>query len=231
MIFLTATAGFAAGFVHVLAGPDHLAAVAPLTVGSDETAEKADRAALLVGFKWGVGHAAGAALVGAVGLLLRGTFPLEAFSAYAERLVGVMLIAIGLWGLTAASRGRIHAHRHRHGGAEHIHTHLHTPDKKHGARNAHTHSHAATAVGLLHGMAGSSHIVGVLPALALPTVALSVLYLTTFGVGTIIAMSLFSSIVSRTMRDVLGGGEIARRRFLRGCSGAALAVGLFWLVV
>lgn len=44
-------AGLAAGAVQVLTGPDHLAAVAPLSVASREAAWKA-------GLRWGRGHCA-----------------------------------------------------------------------------------------------------------------------------------------------------------------------------
>lgn len=46
------TLGVVMGIVHVLAGPDHLCALATLSVGSSW------RAAML-GFRWGIGHSTG----------------------------------------------------------------------------------------------------------------------------------------------------------------------------
>ena len=50
-------AGLAAGLVHVLSGPDHLAAVAPL-------AADADRSQWRAGLQWGLGHTAGVMVIG-----------------------------------------------------------------------------------------------------------------------------------------------------------------------
>ena len=59
------------------------------------------------------------------------------------------------------------------------------------------HGHASFAVGLLHGVAGSSHFFGVLPALALPTPAASFGYIAAFGLGTVVAMTAFAGAVGR----------------------------------
>jgi hydrogenase/urease accessory protein HupE len=85
-------AGGAAGFVHVVAGPDHLAAIAPLAADANRTAWRS-------GFNWGLGHTAGVLTVGALLLAFRELLPVEAISAWSERLVGVALIAVGAWGV------------------------------------------------------------------------------------------------------------------------------------
>ena len=51
------------------------------------------------------------------------------------------------------------------------------------------HAHAAFCMGILHGIAGSSHFLGVLPALALPTTRRCRDGIAAFGVGTVIAMT------------------------------------------
>ena len=58
----------------------------------------------------------------------------------------------------------------------------------------------AVGIGLLHGLAGSSHFFGVLPMLALPNRAMAVGYLLTFSLGTIAAMAAFSAIVGLTAK-------------------------------
>src|SRR5678816_661008 len=90
---LTALTGLAAGLFHVLSGPDHLAAVAPLAA--------ADRnRGWFAGWTWGIGHASGVVVVAVIGILLRDVLPpIEAISAWGERLVGAALIAIGFWAL------------------------------------------------------------------------------------------------------------------------------------
>ena len=52
-------------------------------------------------------------------------------------------------------------------------------------------------MGVLHGVAGSSHFFGVLPALALPTTSAAVLYIGAFGVGTVAAMTIFAAASER----------------------------------
>src|SRR5436309_14014035 len=92
---LIIAAGIGAGLVHVFSGPDHLAAIAPLAM-------KRQRGAWLTGFRWGMGHASGVAVVGILSLILRGVLPIDLISSWGDRLVGVVLIGIGLWTLRKA---------------------------------------------------------------------------------------------------------------------------------
>src|SRR3982751_1551261 len=84
-----------AGLVHVFSGPDHLAAIAPLAM-------KRQRGAWRTGLRWGIGHASGVAFVGILALILRGILPVDLISGWSDRLVGVLLIGIGLWTLRKA---------------------------------------------------------------------------------------------------------------------------------
>src|SRR5215831_19664903 len=171
--------GLLAGVLHVWSGPDHLVAIAPLAV-------RQPKRSWIPGVRWGVGHSAGVAIIGLLSLWLRGLIPLEHISSWGERVVGMMLIVIGLWALRKALR--IHAHEHEHDGDHHIHLHSHTHRVPHQEASAHQHhTHAALGIGILHGLAGSSHFLGVLPALAFPTQLQAVGYLGGFGAGTIIS--------------------------------------------
>jgi hypothetical protein len=89
-------AGLVAGAVHVVTGPDHLAAVAPLAVDARASAWRA-------GLRWGLGHSAGVAVVGLLALGLRETLPIDALSSVSERLIGVTLIGLGLWGVVCGA--------------------------------------------------------------------------------------------------------------------------------
>ncbi len=200
--------GFGLGLVHVVTGPDHLAAVAPLSVDARESAWR-------TGMRWGIGHSSGVALIGVLALALREVLPLDAISSWSERVIGLTLICIGAWGLIRAFGRRVEIGEHRHGELVHAHPHLHA--KPRGSQ----HSHAALAVGTLHGLAGSSHLFGVLPALALPTRVDSALYLFGFALGTIVAMALFAQLV----------GSIGKKRvkpLLATTSFVALGVGIWW---
>lgn len=191
-----ALAGFAAGSLHVLAGPDHLAAVAPLACPTDEPAPRAWR----TGLRWGVGHSLGVAAVGLAALLLRDLLPLEALSHWSERAVGVVLVGIGTWGLFRLA-GR--------------------------AKPAGERAHAALSIGVLHGFAGSSHLFGVLPALAFESRAHGVVWLSAFAAGTVLAMTGFSASLAALAQRLRGSGA---RLLLGGSSTAAVATGLWWLL-
>jgi len=224
LILLSSITGLFAGFVHALSGPDHIAAVAPVAMEGKQRS-------WLIGLRWGFGHASGAVVVGIAALLLRGALPMEAFSSFAERFVGVMLIGIGLWGLHKAFSNKLHVHEHRHGDAAHRHVHVHPDPESHEAPASHTHTHTAFVIGLLHGLAGGSHLLGVLPALALPSAAAAVCYLLLFGAGTILAMAGFASLIGAAAGSLAGKGARAYRGMMSGLSACAIVVGLVWLAM
>ena len=222
-MLLAFLAGTLAGAVHVVSGPDHLVAVIPFSIRGQGRAWR-------VGLSWGIGHTLGVAAIGALALLLRGALPLEAISARSEQLVGVVLVLIGLWTVRSALRHRVHAHPHDHDGVPHVHFHIHRGPQAHDATHAHDHDHAPLGVGALHGLAGSAHLVGVLPALALPTTASAVSYLAGYGAGTIGAMTVFAHLVGRMSGRLSGHGPEAVRHLMMGAGVLAVAVGVVWLV-
>jgi hypothetical protein len=222
-IVLSILGGFSAGLVHVVSGPDHLAAVGPLSIQPKQRA-------CLTGVRWGLGHAGGVLAVGLASLFVREMLPVERISAWAEPLVGIVLVVIGLWGFGKALRTRLHAHEHAHDGEAHLHFHVHDHTSAHRpeAVASHAHTHAAFAVGVLHGIAGSSHFLGVLPALAFPTRFEAVSYLLAYGLGTIGAMASFSSLMSWLGRGLSAKGISAYRALAYSCSTAAVVIGCVW---
>ena len=226
---LVVLAGVTAGLIHVFSGPDHLAAIAPLAI-------KNRRGAWLTGLRWGGGHASGVAVVGILSLLLRGILPVDLISHWSDRLVGVLLIGIGLWTLRNALRVHAHEHQHSRGPADahhaetHLHIHMHPGGnaRTHEKPESHLHSHAAFGIGTLHGLAGSSHFLGIIPSLAMPSTALAVTYLGSFGVGTVVAMIFFSSAIGLFTTRFVRASRVYRG-ILFACSGAAILVGGIWL--
>jgi ABC-type nickel/cobalt efflux system permease component RcnA len=218
--------GFIAGLGHVFSGPDHLAAVAPLAVEGRMKAWQA-------GLRWGLGHTSGVLLVGFLAVLLRQFLNVEAISSWSERLVGVVLIGIGIWGFRTAFKKRVHVHEHVHGGREHVHVHTHDVETAHrpAQNRTHIHTHTAFAVGTLHGLAGSSHFLGVIPALAFPTRLEAYSYLGAFGVGTIFAMIAFAFSIGMISHGRAGGGLRAYGALMYGCSLAAVGIGIYWLIM
>lgn len=220
-----ALAGAVAGLLHVFSGPDHLAAVAPLSV-------EHGRNSWSVGLRWGLGHSVGVILLGILLLLVREMLPLDGISSWAERLVGVVLIGIGIWGLRKAFVNKVHLHAHEHDGRDHVHVHVHGRQTAHNPvrASAHRHSHAVIGVGMLHGLAGGSHLVNMLVALTFPTRMQTAAFVVAYALGTMVAMSSFSSLMGWIAARCAGGGNLAYRNLMVVCSGVALALGSYWLV-
>jgi hypothetical protein len=216
-------AGIIAGLIHVFSGPDHLAAIAPLVM------KKRDRA-WVTGLRWGAGHASGVVAVGVLSLILRGVLPVDLISSWSDRLVGLLLIGIGLWALRKGLQVHTHAHEHEHTGEAHVHIHMHAGSKAEAEskpRN-HLHTHAAFGIGTLHGLAGSSHFLAIIPALAMPSNALAIAYLAAYGVGTVLAMMIFSSTIG-SLTSRYAGAVGVYRGLMFACSGVAILVGCFWI--
>ena len=226
--------GFLAAMIHVVAGPDHLAAVAPLAVNTKFRP-------WMIGMSWGIGHLAGMLAIGVLFLFFREMIPVDLISAHSEKIVGLLLILIGAWSffrLYRLHRQSHHAHAHVHRdetGNAWVHTHNHD----HGHTGNHLHSHrqaerqtymAALGIGMLHGLAGFSHIFHMLPTLAFGSRFEAGMYLTGFGGGTVMAMVLFSILLGyignyshRFSKDYLF-------KLVNGLAGsAAVFVGFFWL--
>ena len=198
--------GLFAGFVHVVSGPDHLAAIAPYAVDAKARAWRA-------GVRWGFGHSAGVLGVGLLALLLRDALSIDLVSAWGERFVGVVLIAIGTSGMRAAFANRAVSIR----------------DSQDRRLQEHKHAHPAFAVGTVHGLAGSSHLLGVVPALALPSDTAAAAYLILFGVGSIAAMGLFSSLIGWIALRLGANGAKTQSALLALFSMMAIVIGGVWL--
>jgi cytochrome c biogenesis protein CcdA len=215
--------GLVAGAGHVWSGPDHLTAVAPLAV-------RQPRRAWIPGLRWGIGHSGGVAVIGVLSLFLRELLPVEWLSSWGERFVGFMLIAIGFWGLRKALQNRVHAHEHSHDGEHHVHIHSHGCRTAHESAVAHRHTHAAFGIGILHGLAGSSHLLGILPMLAFPTRVQSFSYLAAFALGTVLSMAAFTWVLGWTARRCASRGLKIYRGLMIACGSAAVVVGCAWIV-
>ncbi len=216
--------GFFAGLLHVLFGPDHMAAIAPIAA-----AER--RRPWLSGLLWGAGHTSGVWLVGFLAIMFRGMLPIEAISSFSDRAIGVVLIIIGFWGFKKVFSNTIHSHEHSHDGQTHEHHHLHADPSTNAPLKNHSHLHTAFSVGTLHGFAGSSHFLGILPALALPSNMAAILYVVSFGVGTIVGMTAFAWAVGAFSKNFAHRKGNAMNWLLGGCSLSAILVGCIWLVI
>lgn len=215
---LTVLTGAFAGFVHVLTGPDHLAAVAPIAV--------ADRTrGWLAGWTWGLGHASGVVVVAVLAVLLRDVLPpIDVISAWSERLVGAALLGVGFWALRRSAK--VQPAEHAHGALAHDHVHVQAGPAWFRRLG---HAHASFCLGVLHGVAGSSHFFGVLPALALPTRVAALTYIAAFGAGTVCAMTAFAAAAG--VAGVSTRHRAAAHRMMMAVSAViAIVLGGVWLI-
>ncbi|XP_029123439.1 chloroplast protein FOR GROWTH AND FERTILITY 2 isoform X2 [Elaeis guineensis] len=93
----SAWTGFFAGCLHTLSGPDHLAALAPLSIG------RSKMESAIVGALWGCGHDAGQVIFGLLFLMLKDRLHIEVIRTWGTRIVGLTLLVIGAVGIREAS--------------------------------------------------------------------------------------------------------------------------------
>ncbi len=189
---LSLLTGVVAGAVHVLAGPDHLAVLAPFSV---EAGPRAWR----VGLRWGIGHATGLVGLAALAWMLRGVLDLGLLHRTSAPLIGFVLIAVGVWGLVHVRRARV---------------------GEHAPGEAHVHTTAALLVGTLHGIVGTGGVLAVVPVLAMPSALEAGGYLVGFGAGTLAAMVAFAALLGRISPREQGSAY--RRVFIAASAAALL---------
>ena len=204
--------GILAGFIHVVSGADHLIAMAPSSITSPKIAARNS-------ISWGLGHSSGVIILAFLAIFIKDIAPLSKFSNFAEFLVGISLLVVGIFAIRNSLHLNIHSHAHQHNGVAHHHLHFHNDDKKN------KHSHALTGLGLLHGLAGGSHFLAVLPALALP-LPNAFAYLISYLSGSLASMILFTCLISVT---TLNAGQKFIRSLIAFAGGLSFSMGLFWV--
>jgi high-affinity nickel permease len=183
--------GFVLGLRHAL-DPDHLVAVS--TIVSEH---KSVGRSTLVGTFWGLGHTASLLAMSVVLLFLRASIP-ERIALWMEIPVALMLITLGVITILRVTREgdlRIHSHTHAHNETgTHAHIHIH-------AQAEHSHRHRLFrvgrkpfVVGMVHGVAGSAALtLAVLTTI--PSIALGMVYIAVFGIGSIGGMLMMSALI------------------------------------
>lgn len=157
--------GTFAGGLHAVTGPDHLAALLPLCMG------RRWWVAANTGAFWGLGHGIGAAAVGALAFALRGALNLDVLSSYMEAAVGISIMIIGLNGIRESREWATEHDAPTEVAKQHsLEVAMSQPRKEV--------SIASTlGTGILHGCSGSGHLLGVMPALAMPSWQIATTYL------------------------------------------------------
>lgn len=210
--------GFGLGLVHAF-DADHVMAVSVFASRGRKATD-----GIRAGLRWAVGH--GLVVIAAgVALLFLGRAMPPAMAWAAERVVGLVMIALGIWVFRELARQRSHLHFHEHDDLP-PHAHWHTHDDG----DVHRHDHRPVLVGGLHGLAGSAPILAVLPA-ASRSPLLGLGYLVLFTLGVALAMALFSGLLGFFAERLASNSGARRLTTLRAWSATgSIALGV-WLLV
>lgn len=180
----SAWTGFFAGCLHTLSGPDHLAALAPLSIGRTRIESAA------VGALWGCGHDAGQLIFGLLFLVLKDRLHIEVIRTWGTRVVGLTLMVIGAMGIREASEVPAPCVALENGECDvSIYEGFENPaigKKKVGF--------ATFVTGIVHGLQPDA-LMMILPALALPSRLAGAAFLLMFLVGTVIAMGSYTVLI------------------------------------
>lgn len=213
--------GFLLGLRHAFEA-DHLVAVSTLV-----TPKRSLWKSVRFGVIWGLGHSATLLAVGGVVLILQVSIP-PVLELSLEGLVGVMLVGLGFMTLLDCRRRRIHLHQHTHEGTTHLHFHTHAESPEHGHQHGGETSWKPLLVGMVHGLAGSAAVLLLTVATA-PSPTESLLYIVSFGCGSILGMGaaslLFGTLFSLTQRHLQGAN--LSLRIAAGATSVSLG---FWII-
>lgn len=185
-LFNSAWTGFLAGCLHTLSGPDHLAALAPLSIG------RTKMQSAIVGALWGCGHDAGQLIFGLLFLLLKDRLQIEVIRTWGTRIVGLTLVVIGGMGIKEAAEmttpfvalenaecdvGTMNA--------------LDVAAPREMKMKKKKIGFATFATGIVHGLQPDALLI-ILPALALPSRLAGTAFLGMFLVGTVLSMGSYT---------------------------------------
>lgn len=215
-LFLSYATALFLGSLHALEA-DHMAAVTSFAVRKPGV-----RDAMRFGIRWSAGHGGAIVVLGGMLLLLGVNVP-DSASHLLERLVGVVMIGLGVW--TVRGARALHAHPHSHADGT-VHGHLHS----HAVHRSHEHGHAVTAVGLLHGLAGSGSAVALIPVVGFDSPVNGILYLLVFALGTVGAMALYGMLAGMIVGRTAHSSVRLARLLVRATGSFTILIGFVWLL-
>eukprot|EP00930_Biecheleria_cincta_P015599 TRINITY_DN12953_c0_g2_i1.p1 TRINITY_DN12953_c0_g2~~TRINITY_DN12953_c0_g2_i1.p1 ORF type:complete len:352 (-),score=39.34 TRINITY_DN12953_c0_g2_i1:24-1079(-) len=180
---VVAALGFAVGALHTLAGPDHLAGLAPLVVGQ----RRSTLTAFALGALWGSGHATGQLLIGLAILAVNFGVLHDSWAVglgdTSAVVVGVSLMLLGILGIVEVFRYSAGDQAVEYG-----------TTKKKGSKRA------TYMTGVLHGLSPDA-ILFFAPALALPRLA-AVIHVIGVVTGTLLSMGCVTAVLGALSKQV-----------------------------
>ena len=224
-ILLILATAFGFGAMHAFE-PDHMAAVSTFVAR-----RPTPRDAIGFGVRWAIGHGLSLLIIGSVLFVLKMALeksqPLLFSAGVLDRVVGVVLVVLGLWTLQQLRPGSLHhTHDHNHldgagavDGGDSAKPHRHADGTMH-SHGANGHTHGSLLMGMLHGAAGTGAFVSQ-AALAVSGFGYAMVfaYTLSFSVGVLLSMGLYAGVFGGVL--TWGG-----RRGAQIIHGARIATGL-----
>lgn len=160
------TLGFILGIKHAIE-PDHVIAVSTIASQSKKLL-----CSSLAGVYWGIGHTATLFIVGIILIIMKDEIS-EKWALSLEFLVGMMLVYLGITTFNSLKKTRLHKHGHNYKNVSYT---------------------KSLFIGLVHGLAGSGAMV-LLTMSTVKSVWEGALYIIVFGLGTIVGMLIFTTVI------------------------------------
>ncbi len=199
--------GFILGIRHAIE-PDHVIAVSTIASESKKLWQ-----ASLAGVFWGIGHTFTLFVFGLTMILLKNDIP-DKWSMSLEFLVGIMLVYLGIVSMLTFKKGK-GSGRSSHAKQEHQEVNKKSSYLK------------SLFIGIIHGLAGSAAMI-LLTMSTVESVWQGALYIIIFGMGTIIGMLIFTTIIG--IPFVLSSKRVALSRTLVFTTGVISTVfGLYYM--
>jgi len=220
--------GLSVGLQHAFE-PDHLAAVSTqiskLHSGTStrRMLKTGTMRSSMIGLLWGAGHTTTLILMGLLAYALAIRIEQNVFSTM-ELLVGAMLIFLSVNTLLNKKTILRHRHPHQHNdGSIHYDEHVHVDSD-------HKHKHRSYIIGCIHGLAGSGSLV-VLTASTLSNIAMVLEFILIFGIGSLLGMTIISSIMGVPFVLTNKGARINKiSRYVTGALSLAIGANIVYQV-
>lgn len=214
--------GLLSGGLHAITGPDHLAALIPPSIG------RPGWYGMRLGATWGLGHGISAIFLGLSAFFLKGTVSnrfkfLQKLSTLAESTVGISLIVIGIVGI------KENLEKDNENKTQNNENKIKVEDLT--TSTTLKSSQAIFANGILHGFSWDG-APSLAPALTMTSWRGALSFLVSYCIGTIIAMSLASGLVSEgssRLGKAVNNPDLPRNLSLAS-SLAAIIIGIYWVV-
>jgi len=92
------------------------------------------------------------------------------------------------------------------------------------------HRHATTLIGLLHGLAGTTGAIALVPVTMIESTWAGVGFLLAFSIGVVTAMTLYAFAAAVAIRRAGANSLTLGRRVSQGIGGSGILIGAWWIV-